>query len=190
MCLSVLQDIVAQADETPTTLYVSEEVTSGVYQFVSLLSSSSFSSLPFSSPLFLQQCPPLLSFHLLSRLFLLPFPPLSSLILPFPPPPPQFLPLPFSSFPSPICAFPRSLFFRDLSFFPLLFIQFEGGLKVTSTVVRGIFALAARVKNTPAISGVSLPSKPQSENLRKYVTILLNNSPLCLCVCPQRQVVM
>ena len=32
-------------------------------------------------------------------------------------------------------------------------LYFEGGLKVTSTVARGIFALAARVKNTPAISG-------------------------------------
>ena len=42
MCLSVLQDIVAQADETPTTLYVSEQMTSDVYQFVS----------PYHHPLF------------------------------------------------------------------------------------------------------------------------------------------
>ena len=95
MCLSVLQDIVAQADETPTTRYVSEEMTSGVYQFVSLLSSSSFSSLPFSFPHFLQQCPPLLSFHLLSRLFLLPFLSLPSLIIPRLPP----FPIPSSPFP-------------------------------------------------------------------------------------------
>lgn len=38
------------------------------------------------------------------------------------------------------------------------FFQFEGGLKVTSDVVNGIFALANRVNSTPAITEVCIVS--------------------------------
>ena len=114
MCLSVLQDIVAQADETPTTLYVSEEMTSGVCLSVCLP--------PFHHPLFLLFSPfslfpsfpstSMSSSLILSSSFS-PFPsPLSSLISSSPPPLPipsspfSFLSLPY------LCLSPISSFFN------------------------------------------------------------------------------
>ena len=130
MCCSVLQDIVAQADETPTTLYVSET------RLLKCL-------VVFIPPLHRPRIPllPLFSFSL--NLNVLSFLPASSSdLLPFPSN--FFLLQSFTIFPFPLS----------------LYIQFEGGLKVTSTVVRGIVILATRVKSPPALSKVSLPPQP------------------------------
>ena len=46
--------------------------------------------------------------------------------------------------------------FMDCQFFFICSPQYDGGLKVTSLVVTGIFALASRTGNAPAITGVKV----------------------------------
>lgn len=45
-----------------------------------------------------------------------------------------------------------------LMLYLLTLLQYEGGINVTATVVRAIFALASRVGDKPDMTEVSLPS--------------------------------
>ena len=162
----ILQDVVAQADETPTTLYVSGclfSMTSGMCYSVTIPVSLPYPSLPPPASL-------LLSLLLFRTLPLLQLPLLFSSALPPPPlPPPLHFLFPSTSSSSsfhPLLLPLLSLLFLLLPLPPPPFsssffspTQFEGGLKVTSSVIEGIFCLAARVKDSPAITGVS-PSVP------------------------------